>query len=100
MFNCKSKKHWWTIRADAEKCCNGYVRVLVLGGGDNQQECAGIFAGRAWIKSEQMTLRGNVGPDPNCPNCSGKGGILPEGSCGECWTGTEKRKKAVAQQGA
>ena len=46
---CKSGKHFWTNPADAEKCCNGYKRVLVLGGGENQQEAGGVMCGRAWV---------------------------------------------------
>jgi hypothetical protein len=26
-----------------------------------------------------------LGPDPNCPNCDGTGGVLPGGRCGVCW---------------
>lgn len=42
----------------------------------------------------QFELNGNslrpdprvfVGPDPNCTNCEGTGGILPGGQCGCCW---------------
>jgi|WetSurMetagenome_2_1015567.scaffolds.fasta_scaffold581351_2 hypothetical protein len=25
------------------------------------------------------------GPDPDCPNCDGTGGVLPNGACGLCW---------------
>ena len=46
---CKSGKHFWTSPADAEKCCNGYKRVLVLGGGDNQQVAGGVMCGRVWV---------------------------------------------------
>jgi hypothetical protein len=46
---CKSGKHFWTNPADAEKCCSGCKRGLVLGGGDNQQEAGGIMCGRAWV---------------------------------------------------
>ncbi len=27
---CKSGKHYWTDLEDAQKCCNGYVRRLVI----------------------------------------------------------------------
>jgi len=49
MFQCVSKKHWWTREEDAKKCCNGWLRILVLNGGDNQQVVAGVIAGRAWV---------------------------------------------------
>ena len=50
---CKSGKHFWTNPADAEKCCNGYKRILVLGGGDNQQESGGVMCGRAWVRDDK-----------------------------------------------
>lgn len=31
MYRCKSGKHWWLSKEDAEKCCNGYKRVLCIG---------------------------------------------------------------------
>lgn len=61
MHKCKSGKHVWTTQADADKCCNGYVRVLVLGGGANQQECGGVSCGRAWI---QLPTRTGEPPTP------------------------------------
>lgn len=27
----------------------------------------------------------SLGIDPNCPNCDGTGGALPNGTCGVCW---------------
>jgi len=30
MFQCKSGNHWWLGQADAEKCCNGFKRVLIV----------------------------------------------------------------------
>jgi len=48
-MRCKSGRHEWFNQADADKCCNGFLRILVLGGGDNQQECAGVAVGRAWM---------------------------------------------------
>ena len=27
----------------------------------------------------------NLGIDPDCPNCEGTGGALPNGACGVCW---------------
>lgn len=85
VVKCKSGKHWWTQREDAAKCCNGYVRILVIGGGDNQQVVEGVVAGRAWVKKEDVAPRGGEGPDRNCENCGGHGGILSDGSCGACW---------------
>ena len=28
---CRSGQHAWIFREDAEKCCNGFRRVLVIG---------------------------------------------------------------------
>ena len=63
---CKSGKHFWTNPADAEKCCNGYKRVLVLGGGDNQQEAGGIMCGRAWV-AESLPNTACSGLAPTAP---------------------------------
>lgn len=52
MHVCKSGRHWWLNKEDAEKCCNGYRRILVLDGGHNQQECAGVMVGRKWVRDE------------------------------------------------
>lgn len=55
-YKCKSGRHAWLNRGDADKCCNGYRRVLVLGGGANQQMCAGVMIGRAW----EPDVRGDI----------------------------------------
>ena len=34
---CKSGKYFWTDRVDAEKCCIGYQRILVIGGGEKNR---------------------------------------------------------------
>jgi hypothetical protein len=39
MVKCKSGNHEWFFKEDAEKCCNGYRRVLVIG---DTRECNGI----------------------------------------------------------
>jgi hypothetical protein len=36
MVKCKSGRHEWLFEEDAQKCCNGYRRVLVIG---NIKEC-------------------------------------------------------------
>jgi len=46
---CRSGKHVWTDQADAEHCCNGFLRILVIGAGVNQQVDAGVTLGRAWM---------------------------------------------------
>lgn len=89
MHQCKSGNHWWTLKADAERCCNGYSRVLVFGGGENQQEAGGISIGRAWVRTDALIARGKPFPDPNCSNCDGKGGAEQDGSCGQCWDSLE-----------
>ncbi len=30
-YLCKSGKHTWLSKADADKCCNGFRRMLVIG---------------------------------------------------------------------
>jgi hypothetical protein len=32
MMLCKSGRHYWLDPADAEKCCNGWKRILLLPG--------------------------------------------------------------------
>lgn len=49
MFKCASGKHVWTRQYDAEKCCNGYRRILVPGGGDRQLIVSGVSAGFEWV---------------------------------------------------
>lgn len=53
MFNCKSKKHWWLDKTDADQCCNGYRRVLLVGdippGATNIILVEGIPCGRTWV---------------------------------------------------
>lgn len=49
MFKCASGKHFWTSQGDAEKCCNGYRRILVTWGGDRQTIVAGVSVGFEWI---------------------------------------------------
>lgn len=86
LFVCASGNHYWTRKEDADKCCNGYLRVLVIGGGDNQQAVIpGLHVGRAWVKVEAVEPRGEKGADPLCPNCEGAGGAASDGSCGMCW---------------
>ena len=86
MFPCTSGKHYWTHADDAQKCCNGYVRILVLGGGENAQLIEGVVAGRAWVKQEAVIPQQGHGADPNCRNCEGAGGAFDDGSCGQCWS--------------
>lgn len=30
-YKCKSGLHAWLFREDAEKCCNGFRRILMIG---------------------------------------------------------------------
>ncbi len=30
MHQCKSGRHWWLNKSDADKCCNGWHRELVV----------------------------------------------------------------------
>ncbi|RMG38129.1 MAG: hypothetical protein D6732_05535 [Methanobacteriota archaeon] len=30
MYLCKSKKHVWSSKEDAEKCCNGFKRITIV----------------------------------------------------------------------
>lgn len=54
MHTCKSGRHVWFNKDDADKCCNGYTRILVIGGGSNQQIVGSIRMGRAWIKTKEV----------------------------------------------
>jgi len=66
MYQCKSGSHWWLHEEDAAKCCNGWRRILVLGGGQNQQACAGVQLGRRWVKSAPVDENGALdGTDEN-----------------------------------
>jgi hypothetical protein len=52
---CKTNRHWWTEKLDAEKCCNGWVRVLLVGRDAYKSETplvydAGTAYGRAWMR--------------------------------------------------
>ena len=29
-YICKSGKHYWTSKADADRCCNGWHRELIV----------------------------------------------------------------------
>lgn len=39
MVKCKSGMHEWFYPEDAQKCCNGFKRILVIG---NISECSNI----------------------------------------------------------
>lgn len=54
LFQCISGRHYWTRQDDAAKCCNGYTRILVIGGGANQQDAGGIRCGRAWMSRNDL----------------------------------------------
>ena len=46
---CCKNRHLWLDQDNAEKCCSGqWRRVLVFGGGTHPQVCAGVVIGRAW----------------------------------------------------
>lgn len=56
MYSCKTNRHWWTEKADAEKCCNGWVRILLVGRDalDRSEtpliQESGTVYGRAWSR--------------------------------------------------
>ncbi len=63
MYFCKSKKHVWSNKEDAEKCCNGYKRVLVVRNINDEalpedakavkiDPETGMQWGRIWVKEE------------------------------------------------
>lgn len=63
MYFCKSRNHVWSNKADAEKCCNGYTRKVVVGKRDGASlpeearifridEEQGLMFGRIWIKEK------------------------------------------------
>ena len=57
---CKSGQHTWLFREDAEKCCNGFRRVLVIGkAGMVMKDCnnvgseplpGGVMYGYKWVQ--------------------------------------------------
>ena len=59
MHQCKTKRHTWLHLADAEKCCNGWKRILVLNPTSRHasniaydvQACTSY--GRAWMRDEK-----------------------------------------------
>lgn len=61
MYRCKSGKHWWTDETDAQKCCNGWTRTLVvLQPGEpapehleSLQVIDGALTGRAWVQDKE-----------------------------------------------
>ena len=59
MYRCRSGKHWWLNESDAGKCCNGFKRVLVFGGGSHRQVIEGAVIGRAWMPDP----KGGENPD-------------------------------------
>lgn len=59
MYLCKSKNHVWKSKADADKCCNGYERIIVYGedipnGAKNIQvnKKTGLRSCRIWVKEK------------------------------------------------
>jgi hypothetical protein len=57
MYFCKSRNHVWSKKEDAEKCCNGYVRIPVFGkeipaDAKNVQvdEKTGVRYAKVWVK--------------------------------------------------
>lgn len=61
MYFCRTKNHVWSQKADAEKCCNGYKRVMVFG--DNipadaknvqVNEKTGVRFSRVWVKDDPV----------------------------------------------
>ena len=47
MYQCKLSKHTWTHAEDAEKCCNGFRRILNVGR---------AATGQAHARYEEATL--------------------------------------------
>lgn len=62
MPKCKSGIHNWFFQEDADKCCNGFRRVLLIGGvGIPPKDCdvtvnstlpGGVMYGYKWEKIE------------------------------------------------
>ena len=58
MYFCKSKKHVWKSKDDAQKCCNGYQRAVVFGNEIPSETNhikvdaeSGIRYARIWVKA-------------------------------------------------
>lgn len=45
MFLCKSGRHQWLSREDARLCCNGHIRVTVVGPSPELRMCD-----RTWLE--------------------------------------------------
>ncbi len=64
---CKSGKHCWTDKSDAEKCCNGWTRILVISPPDKLNDCSniqyeestGVLYGRKWVKDDSNSAVGS-----------------------------------------
>lgn len=52
MHRCRTKKHSWSSRLDADKCCNGYIRVMVFNPDDADRWNERDGYGFAWHKVE------------------------------------------------
>lgn len=64
MVKCKSGLHEWIDEKDAQKCCNGFRRVLVIGSvGIAPEGCdkivsnllpGGVIYGYKWVKEDRI----------------------------------------------
>ena len=59
MFFCRTKRHVWKSPNDADKCCNGYKRIMVCGsdippGTPDVQinSRSGVKFCRIWVRDE------------------------------------------------
>lgn len=62
MHFCKTKRHVWSKKEDAHKCCNGYKRMMVYGNdipentkGVNTDPETGMSYARVWIKQDEVS---------------------------------------------
>ena len=65
MVRCKSGLHEWTDEKDAQKCCDGFRRVLMIGdAGIAPEGCdkmvsdhlpGGVRYGYKWVRDDQIT---------------------------------------------
>lgn len=71
MARCRSGHHEWLRPEDAEKCCNGYRRALIIG---DVSRCTtlgstplpgGVRYGYRWVRESQATPQPTE-PAPSC----------------------------------
>jgi hypothetical protein len=58
---CKSGLHEWINETDAQKCCSGYRRVMILYPMPGEVDSFYGWYGYKWVKEDQVTGKDEVG---------------------------------------